>query len=177
MLRFPSFALCLFLISSSAPIVLLAQEGEQHLLTDPSMILGQWEYQVSNTTLSQQALLSRGLITILEGPSGLHGQLQEIPINPAERTNTLRRPKTNTILIKLTDVQYSNNVLTFEGETGPGVRNKMKINAKVKVTADEFEGLISIWTSQNDWVTTETRSIEAARRNGTNRSHFQSIGD
>ena len=154
-----------------------AQDVDETLISDPADVLGQWEYEVPTANLRKQPLLFRGIISILEGPNGLYGNLQEIPLDSPDRPNTLRKLRPGGVLIRLTDVQYSENVLTFSGETAIGGPIRLKVHATVRVEDHEFRGSLSIQGTQDNRLMNETRTIEAIRKGSIPRNRRQHEGE
>ena len=169
MLRFvASWTVILCIVSGLAPKS-IAQ-------SDPSEVLGQWEYEIPVSNRSSQTQLFRGIITILEGASGLTGQLREIPIDPPDQINRFQHRQRNAVLIPLTDIQFNDGVLLFAGETDAVFTSKMKIHASVTVSEDAFRGSITILTTQNDIIRNESRTIRALRKDSDRRYRYQYTG-
>ena len=141
---------------------LKAQDIVPKVPSDPAEVIGQWEYEVPMVNLRKQAHLYRGVITIMEGPNGLRGQLQEIPFDPPGKTQP-PRPRPGGVFIRLNEVQYADGVLVFSGETMGAAFSRMNVNAQVQVEEDAFNGTIRIQVTQQNKIVNDSRTISATR--------------
>ena len=157
----------------SAP--LKAQDVVPKMPSDPAEVIGQWEYEVPMVSLRKQAHLYRGVITIMEGPNGLRGQLQEIHFDPPGKTQP-PRPRPSGVFIRLNEVQYAGNVLVFSGETLGAGLTRMNVNAQVKVEDNAFSGTISIQVTRQNKIVNDSRTITAIRVTERGRKQNLEIG-
>lgn len=155
---------------------LQAQDIVPKTPSDPAEVIGLWEYEVPMVSLRKQANLYRGVITIMEGPNGLTGRLQEIPFDAPGKTQP-PRPRPGGVLIRLNEVQYTDGVLVFYGETMGAAFSRMNVNAQVKVEENEFSGTIRIQATRQNKIVNDTRTISATRVVERGRKQNLEIGD
>jgi len=126
-------------------------------------------------SLRKQAHLYRGVISIMEGPNGLTGRLQEIPFDAPGKTQP-PRPRPSGVLIRLNEVTYTDGVLVFSGETMGAAFSRMNVDAQVKVEDNEFSGSIRIQVTQQNKIANDTRTINATRVAARGRKQNLEIG-